>query len=115
MHTYNVDHKGHDILGMMSICRIFLTAPGSVKNIDLSDSSPSKLTVEWGAPSGSVKGYTVILEGDDGAHPAEARDESTRSATFNGLSAGTEYTVGVVTLSGDQQSAKVEMKFYTSK
>ena len=81
----------------------------------MSARSPSSLTVEWGAPNGSVKGYNVTLEGDDGAHSAEVRDEIIRTATFNGLSAGTEYTVRVVTLSGDQQSETAENKFYTSR
>ena len=76
--------------------------------------SPSSLSVEWGIPDGSLKGYNVTLEGDDGAHPSEQRDENTARATFNGLSAGTEYTVRVVTLSGDQQSEPAEYKFYTS-
>ena len=113
MRAKNVHHKGHVKLVMMPVCLLFLTVPGAAVHIVLSASSSSLLTVEWGAPSGGVKGYTVTLEGDDGDHPAEARDESTRSATFNGLSAGTEYTFGVVTLSGDQQSAKVQHKFST--
>ena len=76
--------------------------------------SPSSMTVVWDAPSGGLKGYTVSLEGDDSAHPAVQCDKSTRTATFNGLSAGTEYTARVVTLSGDQQSETAENKFYTS-
>ena len=97
----------------MVLC-IFPTEPGKVENIVVSARSPSSLTFGWNAPSSGVKGYTVTLEGDDGAHPAEERDNSTRTATFNGLSAGTEYTVRMVTLGGDQQSANVENKFYTS-
>ena len=92
----------------------FLTAPGTAKHVVASLRSPSSLTVVWDAPSGSVKGYTVTLNGADGAHPAEARVESARTATFNDLSAGTEYTVRVVTLSGDQQSETVEKQLYTS-
>ena len=92
----------------------FLTAPGTVKHVVASLRSPTSLTVVWGAPSGGVKGYTVTLIGNDAAHPAEARDESAKTATFNGLTAGTEYTVRVVTLSGDQQSETVEKQFYTS-
>jgi hypothetical protein len=72
------------------------------------------LVFGWDAPSGGVKGYTVSLEGNDGVHPSDARDECTRTATFNGLRAGTEYTIRVVTQSGDQQSEEVENKFYTS-
>ena len=99
---------------MTLVLCIFPTEPGKVENIVVSARSPSSLAFGWDAPSGGVKGYTVTLTGDDGAHPAEQRDESTRTATFNSLSAGTEYTVRVVTLSGDQQSETVEKKFYTS-
>jgi hypothetical protein len=90
----------------------FPTAPGKVGNIVVSARSPSSLAFGWDAPSGGVEGYTVSLEG---AHPAVQCDNSTRTATFNSLSAGTEYTVRMVTLSGDQQSETVENKFYTSK
>ena len=103
-----------DALGMTLVLCISPTEPGKVENIAVSARSPTWMTVVWVAPSGGVKGYTVSLEGDDGAHRAEERDESTRTATFNGLNAGTEYTVQVVTLSGDQRSATVENKFYTS-
>ena len=99
---------------MTLVSSIFITAPGKVENIVASARSLSSLTVVWGAPSGGVNGYTVTLEGNDGAHPAEVRDEKTTKATFNSLSAGTEYTVRVVTLSGDQQSETAENKFYTS-
>ena len=93
---------------------IFLTAPGMTENIVAPVRFTSSLTVEWGAPGGRVKGYNVTLNDDDGAHPAEAREVVTRTATFNGLTAGTEYTVRVVTLSGDQQNETAESKFYTS-
>ena len=113
--NYTVGHNGYMTFGMMmSISHIFMTAPGMAEKVVASARSPSLMTVGWDAPSGGVKGYTVSLEDDDGAHPAEQRDESTRTATFKGLTAGTEYTVRVVTLSGDQQSETAEYKFYTS-
>ena len=90
------------------------TAPGTAKNVVATVRSTSALIVQWDAPSGVVEGYNVTLEGNDGAHPAEARDKSTTTATFKGLSAGTEYTVRVVSFSGDQQSETVEKKIYTS-
>ena len=102
------------IFGMMSVSHIFVTASGMAENVVASARSPSWMTVVWDAPSGGAKGYTVTLEGSDGVRPSDARDETTRTATFNGLRAGTEYTVRVVTLSGDQQNVTVETKFYTS-
>ena len=80
----------------------------------MSARSPSSLSVRWDAPTGGVNGYTIILEDDDGAFQKEERDNRTRAATFNGLTAGTEYTARVITLSGDQKSETVENKFYTS-
>ena len=114
MKNYSVDSVYHVALGMTLVSCIFLTAPGKVENIVVSARSFASLTVEWGAPSGGVKGYSVTLEGDGGDHQAEARDEISRSATFNSLSAGTEYIVRVVTLNGDLQSETAENKFYTS-
>jgi len=99
---------------MTLVLCIFPTEPGKVENIVVSARSPSSLAFGWDAPSGVVKGYTVSLDGDNAAHHAEQRDESTRTATFTGLSAGTEYTVRIVTLIGDLRSETVENKFYTS-
>ena len=76
--------------------------------------SPSSLAVEWDGPSVRVKEYNVSLEGDSNVPPAQIIKDSNRRATFNGLSAGTEYTVRVVTLGGDQQSVSSEKKCYTS-
>ena len=93
---------------------IFLTGPGTAKHIVVSARSPSSLSVKWDAPTGGVKGYTIILEDDDYPLPPAECDNSTRTATFNGLTAGTEYTARVITVSGDQKSETVENKFYTS-
>ena len=93
---------------------IFLTAPGRANHIAVSARSPSSLSVRWDAPTGGVKGYTIILEDDDYPLPPAERDNSTRTATFNDLIAGTEYTIRVVTRSGDQRSITGKNKFYTS-
>ena len=98
---------------MTLVLLIFLTAPGTTEIINVTARSPSSLAVQWSKPPGGLKGYNVTLEGEDGDHPAEQRDENTTSATFNGLRAGTEYTVLVITLSGDQQSETAEKKCYT--
>jgi hypothetical protein len=70
--------------------------------------------VRWDAPTGGVKGYSIILENYDGAFQEKERDNRTRTATFNGLTAGTEYTARVITVSGGHKSETVENKFYTS-
>ena len=73
------------------------------------------LTVSWVAPDdGAVTGYRVTLVGG-GTSQTQTHVQATTTTTFTGLTAGTEYTVGVVTVSGDQQSSKVEHNYYTSK
>jgi hypothetical protein len=93
---------------------IFLTAPGRANHIAVSARSPSSLSVRWDAPTGGVKGYSIILENYDGAFQEKEHDNRTRTATYNGLTAGTEYTARVITVSGGQKSERVENKFYTS-
>ena len=80
----------------------------------MSARSSSLLAVKWDGPSVRVKEYKVTLEGDSNTHPAQIIKDSKRKAIFNSLIAGTEYTVRVVTLGGDQQSATAQNKFYTS-
>ena len=89
--------------------------PNAVENLVVPTRNTSSLTVEWAAPAdGEWEGYTVKLEGDDAPSPQTPNKDAT-TVTFTGLTAGTEYTVGVITTSGGQQSAKVEDTFYTSK
>ena len=89
--------------------------PYAVENLVVPTRNTSSLTVEWAAPAdGEWEGYTVKLEGE-GAPSTQTLDKDVTTATFTGLTAGTEYTVGVITTSGGQQSAKVEDTFYTSK
>ena len=84
-----------------------------VDNISVSARSPYSLTVEWDRPSsGEWDGFSVSMYDDDGVYFNDSIEECTR--TYNGLSAGTEYTVLVVTQSGGQESAVAENKFYTS-
>ena len=94
---------------------LFLTVPNAVENLVVPTRNTSSLTVEWAAPAdGEWEGYTVKLEGDGAPSPQTPNKDET-TVTFTGLTAGTEYTVGVITTSGGQQSAKVEDTFYTSK
>ena len=64
--------------------------------------------------SGKVVEYNIRLRGVDGKEQT-VNGSAVRKVMFDGLSAGTEYTVALVTLSGDQQSDTVEGQFYTSK
>ena len=78
------------------------------------------LAATWDAPTtGGVTTYTVTLkEGSTVKETAPVVSGTTK--TFNGLTAGNEYTVVVVSVIGDlnsggQSSDPVEGKFYTSK
>ena len=89
--------------------------PNAVENLDVPTITTSSLTVNWAAPAdGEWEGYTVKL-GGDGAPSTQTPNKDATTATFTGLTAGTKYTVGVITTSGGQQSAKVEGTFYSSK
>ena len=74
------------------------------------------LTLNWDAPAvGTLTGYSVTLSGN-GTIKTQTHGNDTTTSAFTGLTAGTEYTVGVVTVSGDQQSAdEVKGKFYISE
>ncbi|KAI0214925.1 hypothetical protein LSAT2_033057 [Lamellibrachia satsuma] len=86
--------------------------PNVAQNLSLSSRTLHTLTVKWDAPDvGGLTGYTVSLEGD-GTSLTQTPDNHT-TVTFTGLAAGKEYTVGVVTVNGDQKSDQVEDKFYT--
>lgn len=79
----------------------------------VSGRSTTSLTVGWDAPAvGGLTGYTVTLDGDD-PPPAQTPAKGTRTATFTGLKAGSEYTVRVITKKEDELGAKVENTFYT--
>ena len=58
--------------------------------------------------------YRVYLTGVSGSDQIISTS-ATRRTTFTGLTAGTSYTVVVVTRSGDQQSDLLADTFYTSK
>ena len=75
----------------------------------------SSLFVTWDAPGvGVLTKYSVSLEGD-GTFQKQTPGNDTTTAAFTGLTAGTVYSVWVVTVSGDQQSTAVKDIFYTGK
>ena len=89
--------------------------PNAVENLVVSTRNTSSLTVKWAAPTdGGWEEYTAKLEGD-GAPSQQTLNKHATTATFTGLTAGTEYTVSVVTMVGNQQNTKVADKLFTSK
>ena len=76
----------------------------------------TSLRVKWVAPEGQLTGYIVTLVDDgSGSHEPKTPGKDETSAEFIGLTAGKQYTVRVVTVSGSAQSAIAEGQFYTSK
>ena len=73
------------------------------------------LTVTWDVPtSGGFTEYTMNVQENIGSEQT-IQGSAPRIATFTGLTAGTQYTVELVTVSGDQLSRTMQRKFYTSK
>ena len=72
----------------------------------------SSLTVTWKAGAGEKSEFKVKLQGDT-EHTVAGDDTGTY--TFDGLIAGKEYNVVVVTESGNQRSEIMTGNFRTSK
>ena len=100
-----------DILMFLScLC----TEPNAASNVQATTTVDS-LTATWVAPTtDSMTTYTVTLK-KGSETKATTPGVSGTTTTFNSLSAGTEYTVVVVSVIGGQSSDPVEGKFYTSK
>jgi len=94
-----------------------LPEPNKAKNLVATDRTVNSLTVKWDAGDGEKSGFTITisLAGVTGtSHTISGTDQ--REWTFSELeAAGTEYTVDVVTNSGDQTSKSLTETFYTSK
>ena len=106
------------VFGFYYLCKdpLFPLEPNAPGNLTVLYRTGRSLTVNWDAPAvGTLTGYSVTLSGN-GTIKTQTIGNDTTTSAFTGLTAGTEYTVGVVTVSGDQQSAdEVNNTFYTSK
>ena len=88
-----------------------LTAPNKAKNLVVNTRTLDSLTLKWDAGDGDNSGFTVSLQGV----PGKSHDTDQREWSFSRLTAGREYTVVVVTKSGDKTSESLTGKFTTSK
>ena len=86
--------------------------PNAAKNLKATVTDDS-MTVSWPAPTGTVGYYEVWLQGK--SDTKRNVTQANTSTTFTDLTAGKQYTVLLVTVSGDQRSTTAEEKFYTSK
>ena len=98
------------------IVLVIISEPNVVRNLQAT-ASVGSLTVTWDEPSpGLVDKYTVELRGET----KPKQEISAKTATFNSLTPGKQYTVVVVAVSGNlnsgvQKSAETVGHFYTSK
>ena len=92
-----------------------VSVPNAPQKLELQSTSVDSLTVKWELPAlSALTEYNVTLT-YGGTHQTQTTDNNKTTQEFTDLTAGTEYTVSVVAVSGDQRSVKVEDKFYTSK
>ena len=89
-----------------------LPEPNKAKNLAVSARTVSSLTVTWDAGAGENSGFTVKL--DSGTEHSVPKG-TTGTYTFDSLTAGQEYSVTVVTKSGDQTSDTMTKTFRTGK
>ena len=93
----------------------FIAEPNSVSGLEIDSMTTTSLMVKWATPAGQLTGYIVTLDDGSGSDKTKTPGEDETSAEFTGLTAGKEYTVRVVTMSGSAKSAIAEGQFYTSK
>ena len=90
-----------------------ITVPNAAAALSMTDRTTRSLTVEWDAPTeGGLTGYSVTVEGDGKSHTQSLANDTT-THTFVGLNSGTQHTVSVVTLAGEQKSESLIGKYYT--
>ena len=116
-HTHTHTHTHHRFSRTTRLIAYngHVSEPHAPRNLSIETRTGSSLTVTWEPPmSGLLTEYRVYLTGVSGSDQIISTS-GTRRTTFTGLTAGTSYTVVVVTRSGDQQSDPLADTFYTSK
>ena len=83
-------------------------------NIANTSVTTSSLSISWGAPSGDYTKYLLSLAEVSGSGMTVIKG-SAQNAVYQSLTAGTQYTVEIITQAGDQQSTKASQIFYTSR
>ena len=86
--------------------------PNQPTDLTVSARTESSLTVTWKAGAGEKSEFKVKLQGDT-EHTVAGGDTGTY--TFDSLTPGKEYTVVVVTESGNLRSDSLTGNFRTSK
>ena len=90
-----------------------ITVPNAAEALSMTNRTTRSLTVKWDAPTkGGLTGYSVTVEGG-GKTVTQSLANDTTTHTFVDLKSGTQYTVSVVTLAGEQKSESLIGKYYT--
>ena len=82
-----------------------VVVPSPPYGLDLGTKTDETLTVKWTSPGSEMfTGYKVTVSEGDNVKTETPAKEAT-SVEFTGLTAGTEYTVTVVTLNDQDESS----------
>ena len=92
---------------------MIILEPDVAWNLALATITTNSLTVTWDAPIGGVTSYSVEIYTVPSRKTIYSSAE--RTATIDGLTAGTQYTVVVISVSGEQHSEPLYDSFFTSK
>uniref|UniRef100_A0A8C0IUP4 protein-tyrosine-phosphatase n=1 Tax=Chelonoidis abingdonii TaxID=106734 RepID=A0A8C0IUP4_CHEAB len=91
-----------------AVCVVFGTGPAPVHNLSLSsDGSPSALRASWMDAPGQKDGYRLVLYhlNSQGAVRNESVPRAVSTFLFDGLLAGSEYALRIITLAGARQAS----------
>jgi hypothetical protein len=77
--------------------------PAAATATTVKSKTNNSITVQWGAPATGV--YDKFLVGIQDQGSLKEISKNTFETTFDGLSAGTDFSVEVITVSYDQQGA----------
>ncbi|KAI8507343.1 hypothetical protein Bbelb_147230 [Branchiostoma belcheri] len=81
------------------------TVPASPGAITIAEVTTNSFKISWEAAAGVVESYTISISLANGiSYPVVSVSDVTREFTFTGLTAGTLYTISVVTVSGGLNS-----------
>lgn len=102
---YNISVKA----GSNTADTSFTTLPGSIQsyNINISNITAKSFTVSWTDSNGPDTSYDLYING------TKIANTSNKQYTFNNLTPGTKYTIGIVAIAGGQSSASTNTTVYT--
>ncbi|KAI8488819.1 hypothetical protein Bbelb_333370, partial [Branchiostoma belcheri] len=87
-------------------CETEVVAPATINIVDVTE---NRIEISWTATTGPGDSYNISISPDTNVtNPTGSVNTATREYTFTGLTAGTLYTISVVTVSGGVSSVARE-------